>query len=65
MSFKYPPFFSYLEQKEIKGLNDIVQTLNRMLARCDQEIGCPFKAVSYHGKIEEKKLLEWEMIVDV
>jgi len=38
-----------------------------MVAQADQEIGAPFKAVSFHGNIVKKnnQLLEWEMIVDV
>jgi RNA 2',3'-cyclic 3'-phosphodiesterase len=37
-----------------------------MVTASDVEVGCPFKAVSYHGEIHESNgLLQWEMIVDV
>jgi len=53
-------------EKEVFSLDDIVIELNHMIARADCEIGSSFKAVSFHGKIkEEKKLLVWEMVVDV
>lgn len=65
MAFKFPPFLNYLEQVPIENLNSAIQLLNQMIAKSDAEIGCPFKAVSYHGKVSEEKLLKWEMIVDV
>lgn len=65
MSFKYPPFLSFLEEKNQKELGQVVQSLNKMVTKCDEEIGCPFKAVSYHGKADQKEYLEWEMVVDV
>lgn len=65
MSFKYPQFLSFLEERKPQELNQVVQALNKMLSLCDQEIGCPFKAVSYHGALKEKEYLEWEMVVDV
>ena len=35
-------------------------------AKADIALGIPFKAVSFHGKVEEKEdVLHWEMIVDV
>lgn len=65
MSFKFPHFLSYLKDREIKDLNQLVQSLNEMITFCDQEMGCPFKAVSYHGKLEKNNLMHWEMVVDV
>lgn len=65
LSFHYPPFLSYLGNQPIKSLDDVVRALNWMISSCDLEQGCPFKAVSYHGKLIEKPLLEWEMVVDV
>lgn len=53
-------------EKEVFSLDDIVIELNHMIARADCEMGSSFKAVSFHGKIrEEKKILVWEMVVDV
>ena len=65
MSFKFPHFITYLQDSEITDLHAVVRALNQMITKSDQEIGCPFKAVSYHGKLTEEKPLKWEMIVDV
>lgn len=65
LSFKFPPFLAFLGKKGQKDFSQVVQSLNKMVAKCDEEIGCPFKAVSYHGKVDEKEYLEWEMVVDV
>jgi 2'-5' RNA ligase len=69
LAFKYPPLLSYFskiqENKEM-NLEDIIIKLNTIIGRADSEIGCPFKAVSFHDKlIKEENLLIWEMIVDV
>jgi len=53
----------YFDFTPISDLNEIVYALNAMIARADSEIGCPFKAVSFHGT--ENQTNEWEMIVDV
>lgn len=67
MSFKFPPFLSFIKQEEIQDIQDIIRLLNKKIAECDLEIGCPFKAVSYHGKIriDSDQMMHWEMIVDV
>jgi hypothetical protein len=40
--------------------------LNEAIARVDEQMGTPFKAVSFHGDIQEEEgVLKWEMIVDV
>ncbi|NGX59849.1 MAG: RNA 2',3'-cyclic phosphodiesterase [Chlamydiae bacterium] len=65
MSFKFPHFLTYLKDREMEDLNQVIQSLNEMISLCDQEIGCPFKAVSYHGKLATENLLRWEMVVDV
>lgn len=67
MSFKFHPFLSFIETSQIENLNQVVKRLNAMIASCDLEIGCPFKAVSYHSKLTEDAdgLTTWEMIVDV
>jgi len=62
LSFHFPPFIRYFEEKEVRNHEEIVQALNGSIARADAEQGCPFKAVSFHGEIKEG---EWEMIVDV
>lgn len=66
LSFKYPPFFLY-EKTSFSSLEDVVIALNQRVSDVDRELGCPFKAVSFHGEVQkiENKLLSWEMIVDV
>lgn len=67
MSFKFPQFLQFIDPLPIDDLDQVVKRLNIMIAKCDLEIGCPFKAVSYHSKItkEPDGLTNWEMIVDV
>lgn len=63
LAFHYPQMIRYFDFQKIDGFDEIVTALNQILARVDSEIGCPFKAVSFHG--EKTPLGEWEMIVDV
>lgn len=65
LSFHFPLLVPYFDSATVKSLDEAVEALNRIIAKADAEIGCPFKAVSFHGTIEEKECLEWEMIVDV
>lgn len=65
LSFHFPDFIGYFEEREVNSQEEIVQSLNASIARADAEQGCPFKAVSFHGEIQEGEFLEWEMIVDV
>lgn len=67
LAFIFPPILKFINKKNITSLEDIVMALNQIVSRADGEIGCPFKAVSFHGKIKEvnNQILEWEMIVDV
>ena len=59
LAFEFPSFAPYIQPcKSIKEINQCI-------ARADIEMGCPFKAVSYHGEVVAGKYLEWEMIVDV
>ena len=65
LSFKFPPLIAYLKRpnnKTIGDFFDVISALNELIAVADQEQGCPFKAVSYHGQFKENS---WEMIVDV
>ncbi len=63
LAFHFPSMIRYFEKREIENLEEIVTVLNAMIARADSEIGCPFKAVSFHGMQNQDR--EWEMIVDV
>jgi len=66
LAFKFPPFLDfYSTPPQINSLEDIIIHLNHAIALADGTIGCPFKAVSYHGEIIEKEYFTWEMIVDV
>lgn len=68
LAFKMPellPFFIPLPY--LDHLNDIVIALNRSVGAADAAIGCPLKAVSFHGDLIhlDPSTLQWEMIVDV
>lgn len=67
LAFKYPPLVNYIHNISLQqSLDDVVVALNHLVAIVDGDIGCPIKAISYHGRIEEEqKRLKWEMIVDV
>ncbi len=67
LAFTFPPLIPYISPIEtIDSLEKVVMELNQIVLRADQEIGTPFKAVSYHSHLEIiNDLLHWEMIVDV
>lgn len=68
LSFECPDLVPFLSpQSNPKTLEEIMIGLNEIVTRADREIGTPFKAVSFHGEIEEEEegTLKWEMIVDV
>lgn len=67
LAFKFPELLTYEQiAPEPASLDDIIILLNGIVADADQAIGCPFKAVSLHGELEERQnYLQWEMIVDV
>ncbi len=67
LSFYFPPLIHYFNFGAVASLEEIVSGMNGMVARADMEIGCPFKAVSFHGEIVQKEnsMMEWEMIADV
>lgn len=67
LSFRYPAFLQFINPTATcSALDDVIRELNMMIAKADSEVGCPIKAVSYHGQIAtEGDILEWEMIVDV
>lgn len=67
LSFKAPSFLNEsLPPFPIEGIDPIIKGLNWQIATLDQKEAIPFKAVSYHGEIEQiGNFLRWEMIVDV
>lgn len=67
LAFRFPPLISFMRNIEVNSLEEIIIYLNQLVTQADAELGCPFKAVSFHGNISEEpdKTLKWEMIVDV
>jgi 2'-5' RNA ligase len=68
LAFKYPGLLKFkLESFDFKDIDEIIIALNNVISLTDSAIGCPFKAISYHGEIREEtdQTLTWEMIVDV
>ncbi len=68
MSFKSLDFLKYFNSlKNVDSLDDVIINLNEIITKAEIEnVHLPFKAVSFHSKIEEKdNILSWEMIVDV
>jgi len=66
LAFHFPPFVEKMRRGVIPStLDDIIIELNALISEADETRGCPFKAVSFHGALASKTLLEWTMIVDV
>ena len=64
---RFPPLLEFRPVRvDCQNLDDVVIALNECISKADSVIGCPFKAISFHGDIQEKNgILVWEMIVDV
>jgi len=67
LAFTFPPLLKFFSSHVQNSLQEIIISLNNIIAIADAEFGCPFKAVSFHGNItsNEHPILYWEMIVDV
>ena len=67
LAFECPELLPHLiPQQQVKTLEEIIIQLNDIVRRADQEMGTPFKAVSFHGSVQKRgRALTWEMIVDV
>ena len=68
LAFKAPEFLDFFTHAlSFSTLDDIIIALNGILCSVDAAVGCPMKAVSFHGEIVtlQDSLLQWEMIVDV
>ncbi len=67
LAFEFPRILPFIEKpKENETLDDIIMDLNHLVTRADSELGCPFKAISFHGDLKENNgHFLWEMIIDV
>jgi RNA 2',3'-cyclic 3'-phosphodiesterase len=67
LAFNFPAILPFFSRKEgLLHIEEVIVALNQLVAYADQEIGCPFKAVSFHDTIQEENgVLHWEMIIDV
>jgi len=67
LAFECPQILPFLKvHSQVGSLEEIIMKLNEGVTQADREVGMPFKAVSFHGEVEEEaKVLVWEMIVDV
>lgn len=68
LAFKYPLLLNFFEDKaQINDLDDVIIALNQIITKADASEGCPLKAISFHGKLEEidQGIKKWEMVVDV
>lgn len=68
LCFECPSLLQFVEFENLHDrVEEMVMQLNEMVTKGDQSEGTPFKAVSFHGEMEQTKdgLYMWEMIVDV
>ncbi|MBA3238004.1 MAG: hypothetical protein H0T62_06590 [Parachlamydiaceae bacterium] len=67
LAFRFPQLLSYMPAScDLNSLDDVIILLNEAVSLADQAVGCPFKAVSFHGELENfDHISYWEMIVDV
>lgn len=67
LCFVFPPLLSYWNYKVcLDNIHDVVIQLNEIFSYADQDIGIPFKAISFHGSLKQNdQLFIWEMIIDV
>lgn len=68
LAFRFPSFLNYFAEKlSIQTIDDVIIGLNQIIGEADAAMGCPFKAVSFHGEAValQNETLQWEMIVDV
>ena len=68
LAFEFPYLLRLMnDDPKEETLDDVIISLNEMVRKADAKVGCPFKAVSFHGELTETSdnILQWEMIVDV
>lgn len=68
LAFKCPALLGFIDPAFTPAsLEEVVIALNSLICTADGAVGCPMKAVSFHGGVTiiENVLYTWEMIVDV
>jgi RNA 2',3'-cyclic 3'-phosphodiesterase len=78
LCFKCPEMTSFVSifdengnECKLDDLDDVITALNKKITQIDEEVGCSVKAISIYSEMEErvitddKKLLIWDMIVDL
>lgn len=67
LAFKSPELLNqHVLYESFGSIEEVIDALNKGIAQADGTFGCPFKAVSFHGDLEQLEYFtEWEMIVDV
>lgn len=68
LAFKAPDLLTFYKPvSPLKNLDEVIMALNAIIGYADGVVGCPMKAVSFHGEIIEcsDSSIQWEMIVDV
>lgn len=66
LAWQFPPLLRYQSETTLSTLDDVIEILNEEVGRADQEVGCPYKAISLHGDlVEDDNRFTWEMVVDV
>jgi 2'-5' RNA ligase len=68
LAFKSHSFLDFfIAEPSLQTLDELIIALNKVIASMDSVVGCPMKAVSFHGEVValHDSLLQWEMIVDV
>lgn len=67
LAFKSPSLLTYSIDQDVQNLDDVIIYLNEIVSRADEQMGCSFKAISFHGELkeEEPNVLTWDMIIDV
>lgn len=67
LAFFFPSFLPFFSKGQtFTSIEAVIFALNEVVCHADREIGCPFKAISYHTEMAIKEnVIHWEMIVDV
>jgi 2'-5' RNA ligase len=61
LSFRHPLLLKYVSEEKGSSIEEMIDSLNQMIARADAEIGCPFKEVRALKSVQGTELLELEI----